>query len=153
MGSFHHPALTTVTSLWNQALGPILVGTRELPLPEDGDEFDRWRADTVRILEFPNTAGALADFLEAASFDDAVEVARVNPTLLEPRWRHTVTVLADHAAAGPCVGSSVWSTSLFPSTELGAYVLPAKKAIRGKEGIEVGDTATFEIETVDSEES
>jgi len=42
-------------------------------------------------------------------------------------------------------GSSEWSTSLFPSKEAGSYVLPVKKAVRRKEEIEPGDTATFRL--------
>lgn len=32
------------------------------------------------------------------------------------------------------VGGTVWRTSLFPSTEEAAYVLPVKKAVRAAEG-------------------
>ncbi len=46
------------------------------------------------------------------------------------------------------IGDTQWSTSLFPSKELGAYVLPIKKAVRSAEGIDVGMTATITIELV-----
>ncbi len=36
------------------------------------------------------------------------------------------------------VGRSVWRTSLFPSTEEAAYVLPVKKAVRTAEGLVEG---------------
>ncbi len=46
------------------------------------------------------------------------------------------------------LGGSNWSTSLFPSKELATYVLPIKKAIRSKESVDSGDTASFTIELV-----
>jgi hypothetical protein len=33
------------------------------------------------------------------------------------------------------VGTTVWATSLFPSTSHGAYLLPVKKAVRVAEGL------------------
>ena len=46
------------------------------------------------------------------------------------------------------VGASEWETSLFPSKELGAYVLPLKKPVRRAEGLEPGDVATFTLEVL-----
>ncbi len=43
------------------------------------------------------------------------------------------------------VGSSTWSTSVFPSKESGSFVLPVKKEIRKKQQIDVGDNAQFEL--------
>jgi hypothetical protein len=43
------------------------------------------------------------------------------------------------------VGGSTWSTSLFPSTEEAAYVLPVKKAVRSAEGMAEGDTVAVAI--------
>ncbi len=37
------------------------------------------------------------------------------------------------------VGSTTWSTSVFPDTKAASYVLPVKKAVRTTEGIESGD--------------
>ena len=37
------------------------------------------------------------------------------------------------------LGGSTWSTSLFPSTEQAAYVLPVKKQVRTAEGLRDGD--------------
>ncbi len=37
------------------------------------------------------------------------------------------------------VGASTWSTSLFPSTEQAAFVLPVKKQVRTAEGVGEGD--------------
>jgi hypothetical protein len=47
------------------------------------------------------------------------------------------------------VGRSVWRTSLFPSAEAGAYVLPVKKAVRVAEGLDDGATARVGIRLVD----
>ncbi|WP_377644345.1 DUF1905 domain-containing protein [Oryzobacter terrae] len=41
------------------------------------------------------------------------------------------------------VGGSVWRTSLFPSAEAGAFVLPVKKAVRTREGLD--DDAVAEV--------
>ena len=46
------------------------------------------------------------------------------------------------------VGSSVWRTSLFPSAEAGAYVLPVKKAVRVAEGLADDDVAEVTIRLV-----
>jgi hypothetical protein len=47
------------------------------------------------------------------------------------------------------IGATEWSTSLFPSKELRAYVLPVKRAVREREGIDIGDevTVTLEVES------
>jgi len=42
-----------------------------------------------------------------------------------------------------------WSTSIFPSSELGSYVLPIKRSVRQQEGLEVGDVAELVIRLVD----
>jgi hypothetical protein len=43
------------------------------------------------------------------------------------------------------LGGTEWGTSLFPSKQHGAYVLPLKKAVRRSAGLEAGDTATFTV--------
>lgn len=43
-------------------------------------------------------------------------------------------------------GASRWRTSVFPDRRSGSYVLPVKKAVRLREGIDVGDSARFEID-------
>lgn len=43
------------------------------------------------------------------------------------------------------VGRSVWATSLFPSTERAAYVLPVKKQVRSAEGLTEGDTVSVTL--------
>ena len=46
------------------------------------------------------------------------------------------------------VGGSVWRTSLFPSAEAGAYVLPLKKAVRVAEGLDDDDLADVTVRLV-----
>ena len=47
------------------------------------------------------------------------------------------------------LGGSVWRTSLFPSREHAAYVLPMKKAVRTAEGVGEGDTVRLHLRLVD----
>jgi Domain of unknown function (DUF1905) len=47
------------------------------------------------------------------------------------------------------VGSSVWRTSLFPSTTEEAFVLPLKKAVRDAQGLDDGGPAEVTIRLVD----
>jgi hypothetical protein len=44
------------------------------------------------------------------------------------------------------IGSTTWTTSIFPDTKAGVYVLPLKKAVRTAEKVEAGDTATVKVE-------
>ena len=46
------------------------------------------------------------------------------------------------------IGDTQWSTSLFPSKQEEAYVLPIKKEVRKAEGIDIGDTATITLQLV-----
>lgn len=46
------------------------------------------------------------------------------------------------------LGSSHWSTSIFPDTERKAYIVPVKKAVRDAEGVGVGDVVEITIEVV-----
>ena len=48
------------------------------------------------------------------------------------------------------IGSSTWSTSLFPDSKRATYVLPVKKAVRRAEGLVAGSKATVEIVVVHS---
>ena len=43
------------------------------------------------------------------------------------------------------VGSSVWSTSVFPEKSSGSFVLPVRKAVRLAECIEDGDTVEVSL--------
>lgn len=46
------------------------------------------------------------------------------------------------------LGRSLWRTSLFPSTEEAAYVLPVKKAVRSAEGVDENDEVDVTIRRV-----
>jgi len=46
------------------------------------------------------------------------------------------------------IGGSTWRTSLFPSREAGAFILPIKKAVRVAEGCEEGSRVRVRL-TVD----
>ena len=44
------------------------------------------------------------------------------------------------------VGTTTWSTSLFPDSRRQAYVLPVKKEVRNREGLSVGSQASVTLE-------
>ncbi|MCB0906614.1 MAG: DUF1905 domain-containing protein [Nocardioidaceae bacterium] len=46
------------------------------------------------------------------------------------------------------LGSTMWSTSVFPDKRSGCFVLPVKRAVRRAEGLDDGDVGAFEIEVV-----
>ena len=47
------------------------------------------------------------------------------------------------------IGATTWRTSVFPDKGQAAYVLPLKKDVRAKEGIEVGTKAKVILELLD----
>jgi Domain of unknown function (DUF1905) len=47
------------------------------------------------------------------------------------------------------VGGSTWTTSIFPDTVRGSYVLPIKRAVRYAEDLDVGDIATVTVQLID----
>jgi Domain of unknown function (DUF1905) len=47
------------------------------------------------------------------------------------------------------VGGSTWTTSIFPDSMRGSYVLPIKRAVRKAEDLDVGDIATVTMELID----
>ena len=48
------------------------------------------------------------------------------------------------------IGATIWKTSIFPSSDSpGAFVLPVKKAVRTKEGLEEGDSCEVDLELID----
>ncbi|WP_229072802.1 DUF1905 domain-containing protein [Actinoplanes sp. DH11] len=47
------------------------------------------------------------------------------------------------------VGTSTWTTSVFPDSGRSAYVLPVKAAIRKAESLSVGDTTSVRVELLD----
>jgi hypothetical protein len=44
------------------------------------------------------------------------------------------------------IGDSRWNTSVFPSNEVGGYMLPVKLAVRKAEGIVEGDAVEVRLE-------
>ena len=44
------------------------------------------------------------------------------------------------------IGASEWTTSVFPSSSSGGFILPVKAAIRKAEGVAEGDRVTIELE-------
>jgi hypothetical protein len=44
------------------------------------------------------------------------------------------------------IGSSEWSTSIFPDSARAAYVLPVKRAVRERNGLTVGALAAVTVE-------
>jgi hypothetical protein len=47
------------------------------------------------------------------------------------------------------VGGTTWTTSIFPASGGGAYVLPVKRPVRDAEALGVGDVATVTVELID----
>jgi hypothetical protein len=45
------------------------------------------------------------------------------------------------------IGATGWATSVFPEKVSGTYLLPVKKSVRDREGIDDGDTVTVRLET------
>ncbi len=46
------------------------------------------------------------------------------------------------------VGATTWRTSLFPSAQQRAYVLPVKKAVRAAEDLDDGSSVRVEVEVL-----
>jgi hypothetical protein len=47
------------------------------------------------------------------------------------------------------VGTSTWTTSIFPDSARNAYVLPIKRAIRKAEALDAGDVVNVTVEVID----
>ncbi len=47
------------------------------------------------------------------------------------------------------VGSTTWTTSVFPDSKRGAFLLPVKKAVRVAEDLEDGDDVRVVLELLD----
>ena len=47
------------------------------------------------------------------------------------------------------IGSSTWTTSIFPGSQTAGYVLPVKRPVRVAEGLDVGDVAAVTVELID----
>ena len=48
------------------------------------------------------------------------------------------------------IGNTEWSTSLFPDTSAGSFVLPVKRSVRDAESIDVGDSVHVRLSLVAS---
>ncbi|MGI5150515.1 DUF1905 domain-containing protein [Plantactinospora sp. CA-294935] len=48
------------------------------------------------------------------------------------------------------LGGSGWTTSIFPDSARGCFVLPVKRAVRRAEGLDAGDLAAVTVELLDS---
>ena len=46
-------------------------------------------------------------------------------------------------------GDTTWTTSVFPDSARGAYVLPVKRSVRDAEGLDEGEPASFELEVLE----
>ena len=62
-----------------------------------------------------------------------------------------------HAAGGfgsvrvsVTVGGTTWTTSIFPDTTQGSYILPMKKAVRKAEGLADGGEVAVTLEVLDA---
>lgn len=47
------------------------------------------------------------------------------------------------------LGGSTWTTSIFPDSARGSYVLPVKRTVRTAEALDVGDVATVTVTLID----
>jgi hypothetical protein len=46
------------------------------------------------------------------------------------------------------IGTTEWSTSVFPDKQSGSFVLPVKRAVRASESIEIGDTVRVRLSLI-----
>ena len=47
------------------------------------------------------------------------------------------------------IGATTWRTSIFPSKEIGSFILPVKKSVRSAEDLGEGDTCAVVISLTD----
>ena len=47
------------------------------------------------------------------------------------------------------LGGSTWLTSIFPDSKSGTFMLPVKKAVRAREGVEPGDLVAVALELLE----
>jgi hypothetical protein len=45
--------------------------------------------------------------------------------------------------------AELWTTSIFPDSARGSYVLPIKRSVRKAEALEVGDVASVTVRLID----
>lgn len=46
------------------------------------------------------------------------------------------------------IGTNDWETSIFPSKEMGTYLLPVKRAVREQEQIDTGDSVDVKLRLI-----
>jgi hypothetical protein len=47
------------------------------------------------------------------------------------------------------IGATTWTTSVFPDSGSGSYVLPVNKAVRRAEGLDEGDDVQVELDLLE----
>lgn len=94
------------------------------PIFDFSAELWEWRAE-----------GATTWFMLTVPEDESDQITEIVP---EARGFGSVRVEVQ-------IGETVWRTSVFPSSELKAYVLPVKKAVRKAEGLDAGSVAEVEL--------
>ncbi len=71
---------------------------------------------------------------------DAAEAVREQPR--PPRGFGSVRVRAT-------IGATTWTTSVFPDSGSGSYVLPVKKSVRTAEGLDDGDPVDVQLDVLE----
>lgn len=80
-------------------------------------------------------SGAAAWFFVTLSVEDSEEIEAQTP----PRTGFGSVRVSVR------IGETEWKTSVFPDSSAGSYVLPVKRVIREKEGIDVGDVVEVHL--------
>jgi hypothetical protein len=99
-----------------------------------------WVMETLRFTAELWRWGGESSWFFATVPDDESEVIRERPR--PPRGFGSVRVRVTS-------GDTTWTTSVFPGSAHGAYVLPVKKAVRDAEGLDEGEPAAFELEVLE----
>ncbi|WP_458041980.1 MULTISPECIES: DUF1905 domain-containing protein [Bacteria] len=99
------------------------------------------------IVDFEGTVYRWEARADAAWFfvDLPPEVSEMILELQDPALRRGFGAVRVRAT----IGGSTWTTSMFPSSGTGSYVLPLKRAVREAEGLSEGGTAHARVELVD----
>jgi hypothetical protein len=66
---------------------------------------------------------------------------------IDARFGHRAKGFGSHPVE-VTIGVTTWSTSIFPDTKRGTFVLPVKKAVRSAEGLTAGSTAAVVLAVV-----
>jgi hypothetical protein len=90
---------------------------------------------TAPLWEYGGEASWVFITVPVAESDEIAELAPTRPGFGSVRVMVTI-------------GGTQWLTSLFPSKELAAYVLPVKRAVRVGESLDIGDVADVTIRVV-----